>query len=122
MRLTPEAITIKRADGAQTRGTDGRPVVSRSDISALASVQPDDDDVDSMPEGYATLERRRFNSATGFQAPEAQTGTPGDLIEWNGKTWVVWHVYPWRGLPGLPAHSVCRAYRQQPNRPAAGAS
>jgi hypothetical protein len=115
-----EQITIRRY-AAQTIAADYRPAAQvPTDVAAWARVQPPSNNMDLVPEGFRTKRRRRFNSTTEIKVADEATGIPADEIIWNGTTWRVFHVDPWRGLGYIRRHWVAEAIDLQQLSPPAG--
>lgn len=115
-----EQITIRRYP-AQIIGSDFRPLAGTpTETDAWARVQPPTDDMELVPEGYRTKERRRFNTLAEVRVADEASGVRADEIVWNGRTWRVFRVDGWRGLGYIARHYVCEAVALQVLAPPAG--
>jgi hypothetical protein len=67
-------------------------------VTVIASVQPDrarPDELLHLPEGDRAREGIRLYTDTHLYTSDEASGTPADLVEWQGEQWEVVRVESW---------------------------
>jgi len=86
----PGGITIRR--GSAGSDIEGRytPGATNDITGVVASVQPiTGDEAETLPEGLRSRRPAKLYTETELLQKNTSTGTPADLILWDGETWEV---------------------------------
>jgi len=92
----PNNLVLKRSTGAATYADGYAQQVTRGSVSFGGSVQPlTGDELLDLEEGQRSRDPRIILTETELKTVDKSTGIPADIVEYEGKDYVVYKVEPY---------------------------
>lgn len=105
MRLLGAVNVTRLRASPQTIGADGRPSISRTSSTIVASVQPPgDDELQNLALGRRVEAAIKLYTYSDLTAGSTTAGIEPDRITWDGRTWQLVAVSTWPPIGCYPRH------------------
>jgi hypothetical protein len=105
MRLLGATSVVRLRASPQTIGADGRPSISRTSTTIVASVQPPgDDELENLGLGRRVQAAIKVYSYSEIIAGNTTGGVEPDRLTWDGRTWQVESAATWPPIGCYPRH------------------
>lgn len=96
MRLLAATPVVRLRASPQVIGADGRPTISRTSSTIVASVQPPgDDELENLALGRRVDAAIKLYSYSDLTAGNTASGVEPDRIVWDGRTWQIEAAATW---------------------------